>query len=159
MDAETIGQPARPRLNRYTKALRRERILTRLRLGWPYARIAGEERVSERPPDRQRRPGSANNRQGVGPCADSARPDRERPSGGGGGDRRGRPRRAIGPYLKVLDQLDRYHKAGATKDVYDDVARERLLSKINRTAARLEAGKGHKSAKEAADLAGGAGEA
>jgi DNA-binding NarL/FixJ family response regulator len=48
MDAETVPKPARPRLNPYTKALRRERIFSRLRMGWPYAEIAREERLSER---------------------------------------------------------------------------------------------------------------
>ncbi len=48
MDGETVPKPARPRLNPYTKALRRERIFSRLRLGWPYAEIAREERLSER---------------------------------------------------------------------------------------------------------------
>jgi len=40
----------------------------------------------------------------------------------------------------VLERLDRYHEAGATKAVYDDAARERLLAKLSRLAARLEAG-------------------
>ncbi len=48
MDAEAAPQSRRPRLNPYTKALRRERIFSRLRLGWPYAEIAREERLSER---------------------------------------------------------------------------------------------------------------
>ena len=48
MDAETVPKPARPRLNPYTKALRRERIFSRLRMGWPTAEIAREERLSER---------------------------------------------------------------------------------------------------------------
>src|SRR5580704_2604781 len=47
MDPETIARPARPRLNPYTRALRRERIFSRRRLGWPYAEIAREERLSE----------------------------------------------------------------------------------------------------------------
>jgi len=50
MDAETAPKPARPRLNpnTYTKALRRERIFSPLRMGWPYEEIPREERVSER---------------------------------------------------------------------------------------------------------------
>ncbi len=47
MEAETGARPARPRLNPYAKALRRERIFARLRLGWAYRDIAREERVSE----------------------------------------------------------------------------------------------------------------
>ena len=41
--------------------------------------------------------------------------------------------------FKVLDGLDRYHKAGATKHVYDAAARERLFAKMSRIADRLEA--------------------
>jgi DNA-binding NarL/FixJ family response regulator len=48
MDAETDPKPARPRLNPYTKALRRERIFARLSLGWSYDKIAREEGVSDR---------------------------------------------------------------------------------------------------------------
>ena len=64
MDAETVPEPARPRLNPYTKALRRERIFSRLRLGWPTAEIAREERVKRAAgaKDRQRRPAAANGR-------------------------------------------------------------------------------------------------
>lgn len=47
--------------------------------------------------------------------------------------------------MKVLERLDRYHEAGATKAVYDDAARERLLAKLSRLAARLEAGKSPQS--------------
>ena len=41
-------KPARPKLNPYTKALRRERIFARLRLGLTYEKIAREEGVSDR---------------------------------------------------------------------------------------------------------------
>jgi DNA-binding CsgD family transcriptional regulator len=47
MDNETAPQPARPRLNPYTKALRRERIFSRLQLGASSADIAREEGLSE----------------------------------------------------------------------------------------------------------------
>ena len=55
---EAAGKPARPRLNPYTKAERRERVFARLRLGWSYESVAREEGVSERrnSPDRRRRP-------------------------------------------------------------------------------------------------------
>jgi hypothetical protein len=43
-----------------------------------------------------------------------------------------------GPYLNVLGRLDRY-QAAAKKNAYDDAARERLLAKMNRIIARLEA--------------------
>lgn len=45
---EAAAKPARPRLNLYTKAERRERIFARLRLGWTYERLALAEGVSER---------------------------------------------------------------------------------------------------------------
>ena len=48
MDADTEPKPARPRLNPYTKAVRRERIFARLALGWSYDKIAREEGVSDR---------------------------------------------------------------------------------------------------------------
>ena len=48
MDADTEPKPARPRLNPYTKAVRRERIFARLSLGWSYDKIAREEGVSDR---------------------------------------------------------------------------------------------------------------
>ena len=140
MDVETVPRPARPRLNPYTKALRRERIFSRLRMGWPYAEIAREERLSER---RVRKIVSdALKRQTVDDAPDHALLQLVRVEGAhalaaeaiDAGDLG-----AIGPYLKVLERLDRYHEAGATKAVYDDAARERLLAKLSRLAARLEA--------------------
>ena len=128
MDAETAHEPARPRLNPYTKALRRERIFSRLRLGWPYAEIAHEERVSER---RVRKIVSdALKRQTVDDASDHALLQLVRLEGAqalaaeaiDAGDLK-----AIAPYLKVLDGLDRYHKAGATKPVYDAAARGEAL--------------------------------
>ena len=47
--------------------------------------------------------------------------------------------RAVAPYLKVLDRIDRYRKTAARQEVYDAAARERLFAKMNRTVARLEA--------------------
>ena len=137
MDAETAPKPARPRLNPYTKALRRERIFSRLRLGWPTAEIAREERLSER---RVRKIVSdALRRQTVDDASDHALLQLVRLEGAqalaaeaiDAGDLK-----AIAPYLKVLDGLDRYHKAGAAKPVYDDAARERLFAKMSRIADR-----------------------
>ena len=63
---------------------------------------------------------------------------------------------AIAPYLKVLERLDRYQRAGATKPVYDAAARERLFAKMSRIADRLEA-KARKGAGQGApDPIGGA---
>ncbi len=157
MDAETVPKPARPRLNPYTKALRRERIFSRLRLGWPTAEIAREERLSER---RVRKIVSdAPRRRTVDDASDHALLQLVRLEGAqalaaeaiDAGDLQ-----AIAPYLKVLDGLDHYHKAGATKPVYDDAARERLFAKMSRIADRLEA-KARKGAGQGApDPIGGA---
>jgi hypothetical protein len=157
MEAETGAEPARPRLNPYTKALRRERIFSRLRLGWPYAEIAREERISEQ---RVRKIVSdALRRQTVDTASDHALLQLFRLEGVhalaaeqvADGDLK-----AIGPYLKVLERLERYQKAGATKQVYDDAARERLFAKINRIAARLEAERASKAAKHVAAPRAGA---
>src|SRR5580704_11154692 len=150
MDAETVPDPARPKLNPYTKALRRERIFSRLRLGTSYREIACEERVSEQ---RVRKIVSdALDQQGTDLPADHALLQLVRLEGAhevaaqaiAAGDLR-----AVGPYLKVLGRLDRY-QAGAKKDPYDDGAWEKLLGKMNRILARLEVDDARKAAKQAA---------
>ena len=157
MNAETVREPARPPLNPYTKALRRERIFSRLRLGWPTANIAREERLSER---RVRRIVSdALRRQTVDDAPDHALLQLVRLEGAqalaaesiDAGDLK-----AIAPYLKVLERLDRYHKAAATKPVYDDAARERLFAKMSRIADRLEAKARKGAGQRAPDPIGGA---
>ena len=154
MDPETIARPARPRLNPYTKALRRERIFSRRRLGWPYAEIAREERLSEQ---RVRQIViEALDRQGADLPADHALLQLVRLEGAqataaeavAAGDLR-----AITPYLNVLARLDRYQNGRATKDVDDNEAGERLLAKMNRIVGRLEADDARKAAKRAAATA------
>jgi hypothetical protein len=148
MDTDAVSRPARPRLNPYTKALRRERIFSRLRLGSSYAAIAREEGLSEQR-IRQIVP-DAVRRQGVDSATDHALLQLVRLEGAhalaaekvAAGDLK-----AIGPYLKVLERLDRHQRAGATRQVYDEAARERLFAKINRIAARLEAEQALKSAR------------
>ena len=153
MDADRVPQAARarPRLNAYTKALRRERISSRLRLGWSYAAIAGEEGLSEQ---RVRQiVADSLKRQGVDSDRDHALLQLVRLEGAhalaaksvAAGDLK-----AIAPYLNVLDRLDRYQKPGATKHVYDAAARERLFAKLNRVLARLEAAEARKSARRTA---------
>jgi hypothetical protein len=150
MNANKVREQARPRLNPYTKALRRERIFSRLRLGWPCAEIAREERVSER-----------RVRKIVDDAKDHALLQLVRLESAqavaaeaiASGDLN-----AIAPYLRVLERLDRYQKAGATKQVYDDGARERLLAKINRIVGRLEARARKAAGRVATDQIGGAGE-
>jgi hypothetical protein len=148
MDADTAPRAARRKLNPYTKALRRERIFSWLKLGWSYAAIAREEGLSQQ---RIREIViDAVRRQGVDTATDHALLQLLRLEGAqalaakavAAGDLN-----AIGPYLKVLERVDRYQKAGATKAKYDDAARERLFAKINRVAARLEAEQARKSAR------------
>ena len=149
MDQNAAQKPAQPRLNLYTRALRRERIFSRLRLGESYAVIAAEEGVSEQ---RVRKIVSdALKRQETDDLPDHALLQLLRLEGAlaraaeavAGGDVK-----AIGPYLQVLDHIDRYRKAGARQEVYDAAGRERLFAKMNRTIARLEA-ETRKSATEA----------
>jgi hypothetical protein len=136
---ETASEPARPRLNPYTKALRRERIFSQLQLGASCADIAREERLSEQ---RVRKiVADALKRQEVDDPTDHALLQLIRLEGAqalaartiAAGDIT-----AIGPYLQVLDRLDRYRKTGATKHVYDEEARQRLLDKMNRIVDALE---------------------
>ena len=44
---------------------------------------------------------------------------------------------AIGQLLRVLDRLDRYDAVADSPPAYDDNAREKLLAKLDRVAARL----------------------
>ena len=131
--------------------LRRERIFARLREGWAYADIAQAEGLSSKRIGQivskalqKRSPDSAADhamlqlarlepalRLAAGALAD--------------GDVA-----AISPYLKLLDRLDRYQRPLAAVPVYDDKARERLLAKMNRIVARLDAKHARRAAKAAA---------
>ena len=137
---EAAGRPARPRLNPYTKAERRERVFARLRLGWSYESVAREEGVTER---RIRQiVADVLRREKLDDPTDHAllqlvRLERAHALAAeavAAGDLR-----AIGALLKVLDSIDRYRKAGARKAVYDATARKRLFAKLNRIAAQFKA--------------------
>jgi hypothetical protein len=152
MDGGTV-LAKRPRLNRYGKALRRERIFARLRGGWAYEDIAREEHVtirrvrqivSEALRRRQVDDGSDHAMLQLARLEQALRLAAEAVAEG--------EIAAIAPYLKVLAQLDRYQGAASVKQTYDEAARERLFAKINRIAARQERGK---AAKPAAPTAGG----
>ena len=150
MDNETV-LPKRARLNPYGKAVRRERIFARLRLGWTYEDIAGEERVT---PHRVRQIVSeALQRQKVDGGSDHAMLQRARLENA---LRLSAQRVAdgeiatIATYLKVLAGLDRHQSAAKANPVYDQAARERLLAKLNRVAARLEREGATKAARSAA---------
>jgi predicted transcriptional regulator len=153
MIAETVSKPMRPRLNPYTKALRRERIFSRRRLGWPYSEIAREEGLSEQ---RVRQIViEALERQGIDRPADHALLQMVRLEKAhevaiealAAGDLS-----AIAPYLGVLERLDRYQTMAAPKQppAYGDAEREKLLDKLNRVAARLDAKEAREAAKRAA---------
>ncbi len=142
MEEETAARRARPRLNPFTKAERRQRIFGRLRVGWTYEKIALEEGLSER---RIRQiVTDAVRREELDDPTNHALLQLMRLEGAqavaaqavDSGDLA-----AIGPYLKVLERIDRYQKAGARKAVYDAAARKALFAKLNRIAAQLEAGK------------------
>ncbi len=151
MTMDMAPHPARPRLNPYTRALRRERILARRRLGWSYADIAGEEGLSEQ--RIQQIVSQVLQRQSIDEPRDHALIQLVRLEGAqalaaelvAAGDLK-----AIRPFLDVLERIDRHRKAGAAKQVYDAAARERLFAKLNRVAARLEAERERKAAKQAA---------
>jgi hypothetical protein len=53
IDAQTLAEPRRLRLNPYTNALRRERIFVNLQLGWFYADIAGDAEINHFPVERR----------------------------------------------------------------------------------------------------------
>jgi predicted transcriptional regulator len=149
MTMDPAPKPSRPKLNPYTKALRRERIFARVQVGASIAEIAGEEGMSEQ---RVRKIISDTlKRQEVDDLPDHALLQIFRLEGAlaiagkaiAAGDLK-----AIPPYLKVLDHLDFYRKASVRKQGYDDAAREKLFAKINRIAVQMEV-KRRKSAVEA----------
>ena len=137
MDCGT-SPPKRPKLNPHGKALRRERIFERLRGGWSYEAIASEERVT---PRRIRQIVSqALRRQEIDGGPDQAMLQLLRLEGAlrlaaeavGAGDIG-----AIGPYLNVLDRIDRYRRGAAPVEVYNKASRDRLFAKLNQIASRL----------------------
>ena len=140
MDQNGAPRPARQKLNLYTKALRRERIFSQLRLGASCEDIAREEGLSG--PRVRKIVADALKRQEVDDGPDHAilqlfrleQAQRLAAKAVDGGDLK-----AIAPYLQVLDRLDRYRKAGARKAVYDDAARKRLFAKMNRIVAQMQA--------------------
>jgi hypothetical protein len=145
MDQEAA--PAKRRPNAYLRELRRARIFTRLREGWPYTEIAREEGLTDR---RIRQIVSDTlKKRVVDAPADHAllqlarlEPALRLAAGAVADGDVG----AIRYYLKLLDQLDRYQPGAATPQAYDDAARERLYAKMGRIAARLQAKTDNKAA-------------
>ena len=140
MDQEAAPVAKRRRPNAHLRELRRARIFTRLREGWPYTEIAREEGLTDR---RIRQIVSETlKKRIVDAPADHAllqlarlEPALRLAAGAvASGDVQ-----AIRYYLKLLDQLDRYQPGASTPKAYDDAARERLYAKMGRAAARIQA--------------------
>ena len=130
--------PLRRHLGALGKMARRKRIFARLREGASYEEIAGEESVSR---ERIRQIVSeVLQKRAVDSGADHAKLQLDRltplmqlaAEAVAAGDIR-----AITPYLKVLDRLDRYQTVAVGHQVYDDEARKKLMDKINRMAANF----------------------
>jgi hypothetical protein len=130
--------PGRRRLGALGKMQRRKRVFARLREGASYEEIAAEECVSR---ERIRQIVSeVLQRRSVDSGADHAKLQLDRlaplmqlaAEAVAAGDIR-----AITPYLKVLDRLDRYQTVASANQGYDDEDRKKLMDKINRIAANL----------------------
>jgi Homeodomain-like domain len=125
-------------LSAHGKMQRRKRIFARLREGASYEEIAGEEGVSR---ERIRQIVSeVLQKRSVDSGADHAKLQLDRlaplmqlaTEAVAAGDIR-----AITPYLKVLDRLDRYQTVAVAHQGYDEQDRKRLMEKINRMADNL----------------------
>jgi hypothetical protein len=130
--------PPRRRLNAYGKLLRRERIFSLLRDGWAYDEIARAEGLTAERIRQivskvlQKRP--------IDDSTDHSKLQLARlaPAMQLAGEAIAKGDiRAITPLLKLLDRLDAYQKTAFANVEYDDEARQKLLDKINRIAARL----------------------
>ena len=128
----------RRRLGAHGMMFRRRRIFASLREGFTYDEIAADEGVS---PSRIRQIVSKELQQrAVDSGAEHAKLQLDRLAPAiqlaaeamAAGDIS-----AITPYLKALDQLDRYQAVASANQVYDDEARKKLLDKINRMAANF----------------------
>ena len=134
MDQET-KLTSRRRLGAHGKMARRRRIFAGLREGLSYDEIAAEEGVTA---TRIRQIVSeVLQKRAVDSGADHAKLQLDRltplmqlaAEAVAAGDIR-----AITPYLKVLDRLDRYQTVASANEKYDDEARKKLMDKINRMA-------------------------
>jgi hypothetical protein len=130
--------PLRRHLGAIGKMRRRKRIFARLREGASYEEIAAEECVSR---ERIRQIVSeVLQKRSVDSGADHAKLQLDRllpamqlaAEGVASGDIR-----AIMPYLKVIDRLDRYQAVAGAEQVYDNEARKKLMDRVNRIAENL----------------------
>ena len=135
---EHTPRPGR-RLNVLGKAARRKRIFARLREGWAYEEIAGEERLSA---ERIRQIiAEVLDKRVIDRGVDHAHLQLERlmPAMRIVGEAIGRGElKAVAPLIKVIDRLDRHQQTVVAKYTYGPEERQRLLDKINRLADNLQ---------------------
>jgi hypothetical protein len=134
---EQTPRPGR-RLNVLGKAARRKRIFARLREGWAYDEIAGEERVSA---ERVRQIAEVLGKRVMDCGADHAHLQLERlmPALRIVGEAIGRGElKAVAPLIKVIDRLDKHQETVVAKYDYGPEERKRLLDKINRLVDNLQ---------------------
>jgi hypothetical protein len=135
---EQTPTPGR-RLNVLGKAARRKRIFARLREGWAYDEIAGEERVSA---ERIRQIVSeVLDKRVIDRGVDHAHLQLERlmPALRIVGEAIGRGElKAVAPLIKVIDRLDKHQETVVAKYSYGPEERQRLLDKVNRLVDNLQ---------------------
>ena len=128
----------RRKLNVLGKAARRKRIFAKLREGWAYDEIAGEERVSA---ERVRQiVAEVLGKRVIDRGVDHAHLQLERlmPALRLAGEAIGRGElKAVAPLIKVIDRLDKHQETVVAKHEYGPEERQRLLDKINRIADNL----------------------
>jgi len=128
-----------PRLNILGKAARRKRIFARLREGWGYDEIAGEERLSA---ERIRQIVSeVLDKRVIDRGVDHAHLQLERlaPALRIVGEAIGRGElKAVAALIKLIDRLDKHQVTVVAKYTYGPEERKRLLDKINRLRDNLE---------------------
>jgi hypothetical protein len=137
----------RRRLNVLGKAARRKRIIERLREGWAYDEIAGEEHVSA---ERIRQiVAEVLSKRVIDRGVDHAHLQLERlmPALRIVGEAIGRGElKAVAPLIKVIDRLDKHQDTVVAKHSYGPEERERLLDKINRLVDNLQPADGEAAA-------------
>ena len=135
---EQTPAPGR-RLNVLGKAARKKRIFARLREGWAYDEIAGEERLSA---ERVRQiVAEVLGKRVIDRGVDHAHLQLERlmPALRIVGEAIGRGElKAVAPLIKVIDRLDKHQDTVVAKHSYGPEERQRLLDKINRVVDNLQ---------------------
>jgi hypothetical protein len=140
-EARSMEQTPTPgrRLNVLGKAARRKRIFARLREGWAYDEIAGEERLSA---ERVRQiVAEVLGKRVIDRGVDHAHLQLERlmPALRIVGEAIGRGElKAVAPLIKVIDRLDKHQVTVVAKYDYGPEERQRLLDKVNRLVDNLQ---------------------